>query len=213
MKLYKFRPLTNIERLLDIVLEERLYCAHFEDLNDPFEGVYLSRHHMPGWLGSAGTTVVRRKSVAALRGFEQVSRVCSLSASFADLRLWAHYADGHKGVAVEIDFTGHEADLFPIEYLTELPQHADQTVLGTPFADQILTKKTIHWEYENEHRILQSQPYYSVEGRVTAVLLGSRIDQKLKSLLSKAFGENVCLLETFINEQTLAIEIPSQDDA
>ncbi len=44
--------------------------------------------------------------------------------------LWAHYSDGHKGVAIEVDFAGYEADLFPVDYIVELPKYADFTVLG-----------------------------------------------------------------------------------
>lgn len=40
MKLYKFRSLDNIEFTFDILLNERLYCANYKDLNDPFEGIF-----------------------------------------------------------------------------------------------------------------------------------------------------------------------------
>lgn len=207
MKLYKFRPLNNLERLIDIVIQERLYCAPFDKLNDPNEGIYLGTHHVPGWLiGGCGTTIVQAKSASGLRNYEQLSRVCSLSASFSDLRLWSHYADGHKGVAVEIDFTGYETDLYPVEYIAALPQHPDYTVLGSPFPEQILTKKTTHWAYESELRLLQAEPYYSIEGRVTAVLLGTRVDANIKAHLRKVIRESIPLHETFINHHKLEVE-------
>ncbi len=34
----KFRPVEQLAHLLDIVVNERLYCEHYEALNDPFEG-------------------------------------------------------------------------------------------------------------------------------------------------------------------------------
>lgn len=212
MKLYKFRPLANLERLLDIVLHERLYCSPFDLLNDPMEGVYISKHLIPSWPPNSNSVeIIKKKNAAHLHDAQKLSRICSLSASFSDLRLWAYYADGHNGVAVEIDFNGHEADVYRVDYVESLPQYADHTILGTPFADQVLTKKTHHWNYEDEQRILQSDPYYSIEGRVISVLLGSRVDESSKRLLRKAFGERVPLLETDINENTLGVESQSKD--
>lgn len=42
------------------------------------------------------------KSISELPLFENKT-VCSLTASLSDIRLWSHYADGHTGVAIEID--------------------------------------------------------------------------------------------------------------
>lgn len=35
---FKYRPLDNFERFLDIVLKKRLYGALYHELNDPMEG-------------------------------------------------------------------------------------------------------------------------------------------------------------------------------
>ncbi len=207
LKLYKFRSLNNFKRVLDIILNERLHCAHFKDLNDPVEGVFLAVHHLPPvLLQSKGTVRQARACVSELRDVDAYSQVCSLSASFKDLRLWSYYADGHKGIAIEIDFTGHEADVLPVDYLTELPKYYSYTVLGTPFPDNVLRQKTIHWQYENEWRILQSAPYYSIEGRVASVLLGARISPDDKSLLDRVVPDHIPIIETKINETTLEVE-------
>ena len=42
MKLYKYRSLRrNLDFVLDILLNERLYCANYTALNDPLEGYYV----------------------------------------------------------------------------------------------------------------------------------------------------------------------------
>ena len=38
--LYKYRSLTNLKRLIEIVLESKLYASRYKELNDPMEGYY-----------------------------------------------------------------------------------------------------------------------------------------------------------------------------
>ena len=38
---YKFRSLNNIRYFLDILVNNRLYAARYDELNDPMEGAYL----------------------------------------------------------------------------------------------------------------------------------------------------------------------------
>ena len=183
MKLYKFRSFENLEFVLDIILNERLYCAHFSGLNDPFEGIYLAvSHYPPVFLQRLGTQRIDRKSVCELSEVYETSlfnRICSLSASIEDTRLWAHYADGHRGIAIEIDFSGNEDDLKLVRYPPKLKRYSN-TILGTPFPDEILSQKTPHWEHEKEFRIMQSEPYYPVSGRISGIYLGLRIsDQRM----------------------------------
>ena len=40
MKLYKFRSMHNQKRFLDILINKRLYMAHYNEMNDPMEGYF-----------------------------------------------------------------------------------------------------------------------------------------------------------------------------
>ena len=42
MILYKYRSLSNFEHVADIILNDRLYCPTYEELNDPFEGLFVA---------------------------------------------------------------------------------------------------------------------------------------------------------------------------
>jgi hypothetical protein len=155
MKLYKLRPLSNLERVLDIVLHERLYCASFQDLNDPFEGSFLGVFSLfpdEAWRAK-GTSFQKMQCVADLTEFEKYGRVCSLSESFKDVRLWSHYAEGHTGIAIELDFSKHTADASRVEYLKTLSSYPNHS-LGLPSPEKILLQKTVHWQHETEWRIL-----------------------------------------------------------
>ncbi len=109
MKLYKYRSLTNLEYTFDILLNERLHCAPYDQLNDPFEGLFFSVAHWGGMSGIvAGSMMPGRgygfvPTVKSPRSLSELTipggtRVCSLSASLSDVRLWSHYADGHKRI-------------------------------------------------------------------------------------------------------------------
>lgn len=201
------RSLENLEFVLDIILNERLYCSDFASLNDPLEGIYFSIPvpYFPNGLSSKNkASHVSQQTLTQLSEYKNFSRVCSLALSFEDIRLWSHYADSHRGVAIEIDFIDYETDVKQIEYLLKLKRYRN-TTLETPFPDEILSKKTIHWEHEKEFRIIQSDTYYAVPGRISAIYLGSRVDGDRKILLDKILPNNLPIYCTKINESHLAV--------
>ena len=38
--LYKYRPLENLERFFDIIIDKKLYGALYNEMNDPMEGYF-----------------------------------------------------------------------------------------------------------------------------------------------------------------------------
>ncbi|WP_146131717.1 DUF2971 domain-containing protein [Chromobacterium amazonense] len=109
MKLYKYKSLQNLWHVLDMIVNQRVYCAHWSELNDPLEGRYEI------YLGKKD---VRREKLIA-GGIEKAKsklRLTSLSADPANFLLWSHYADGHNGVALEIDMPDSHKNLFKVNY-------------------------------------------------------------------------------------------------
>ena len=106
MRVFKFKPSESIEHAMDIILSDRLYCANPADLNDPMECDMLSMCAPPR-KDRADETMKLMKELASQR--EGVAkalgklRVCCLSKSMADRLMWAHYADGFCGLAIELD--------------------------------------------------------------------------------------------------------------
>lgn len=195
----------QFEFVLDIVLNERLYCAHFSELNDPMEGMYVAVTCFRPF-PFPQRSVQHVSSISNLYEHEKYCRICSLSASFGDIRLWSNYADGHRGVVIEVDFEGHEKDVRCIDYLKELEKYGGSTILGGPFPQRILTHKTIHWEYENEFRILHPEAYYPISGRVTAIYLGQKVSEPHQVLLDKVVPEKIPIYWTRVNEANLLVE-------
>ncbi|MCW8831230.1 MAG: DUF2971 domain-containing protein [Gammaproteobacteria bacterium] len=118
MKLYKFRSLDNMDYALDIILNERLYCPEYSELNDPFEGLF--NQLMPGSFDSGfdngfSTSNKTISNVDELLADSYHTRVCSLTSDLHDVRLWSHYADSHRGIAIELDFTNRIDDVTEVK--------------------------------------------------------------------------------------------------
>ncbi|WP_439448966.1 DUF2971 domain-containing protein [Stenotrophomonas sp. ATs4] len=192
MKLYKFKGGGDALYTLDIAMNERLYCAKYRDLNDPFEGQFqtlINRNFLLGGLtmGKATFNVTIPMPVyAAIEEMdvlaEKPSRVCSLTTAWQDVRMWALYGDSSRGVAFEFEVDEAHAGLHRVEYLEALPEIATG-LLSDPTVEEILGRKTKHWEYEQEWRFISADEYVKANGMLTRVLIGSRASEALTAAL------------------------------
>ena len=213
MKLYKYRSLNNLEYTLDILLNERLHCAPYEKLNDPCEGLFLSVTRLGAGFGVspfasfpfAGTRTIKKPQSVSELHIPEHTRVCSLSASLNDVRLWSHYADGHTGIAIEIDFDALDKQLHQVEYVDQLREFGN-TALATPEPTEVLRLKTIHWSYEQEYRLIDKVDYFPITGRITGVYMGLRTSPLLQELLLRTLPEAIPVYTTKLNETSITVE-------
>ncbi len=207
MKLYKYRPLTNFEFVLDIALRQRLYCSTYNNLNDPFEGLFKERLRRSildshGIIPLVHTGFVHKSVEDMATG---IPRICSLSSSLNDVRLWSHYADGHKGVVFEIDFKGIESQVNEVKYSNDLPV-SSTSILGGGIPKEVLLCKTDHWEYEAEYRIFHDNDFFDITKRLTAIYFGFRIDESQHDLLMRILPEEIPKVKTKINRSKVIVE-------
>lgn len=211
MLLYKYRSFDALEHLLDILVHERLYCPHYFELNDPFEGMFQHVFYVgkngggPFNLIGPHTKQVSPGSVKDLLYSANQTRVCSLSSDVADVRLWSLYAGGHSGVAIEIDFSGLENEIHEVTYAPQLEEHSIG-LLSSPTAAEILSKKTHHWHYESEYRVIGEQPYFPVKGRIRRVLFGIRAAQERMDLLKQVVNGWYPIERVRLNVKTTKVE-------
>ena len=209
--LYKFKSLHNVEQVFDILQNQRLFCTKYSNLNDPFEGLFLATisRYAP-FLGDIRTLKTHKskipKRVDDLYAQLEHTKVCSLSANLNDVRLWSLYADSHKGIAIAIDFSGIESNLHKVKYSKELPEFGN-TLLGSPMPPEVLSRKTNHWEYEAEYRVIQDTNYYLINGRIKAVYTGQRISDFHIELLKKITPAEIPIYTTKLNTENVAIEL------
>lgn len=127
--------------------------------------------------------------------------ICSLSGTNDNLLLWAHYANKHNGICLglNVDKIWEMAkivaknkdviDLVKVDYSTDMPNiNFFEAMLkdDDDFNDvlQFIKTKSIHWDYENEHRVLyyhKSEQAFSFGPElVSEVILGCRMSSEDK---------------------------------
>lgn len=200
ISLFKFKSLKNIEHTLDIFLNERLHCAEYTELNDPFEGLFCQI-----FIGAFSNEFSNEFEVykKVIRKITDNLKICSLSRSLEDVRMWSFYADAHRGIVIEVDFSNFKKDCKKIGYLKGLPKFK-----SNPDPFKVLTKKTKHWEYESEYRIIQKEEYYPIKGRIKAVYIGNRIeynDVYLK-ILNKIIPQEIPIFKTNLDVNEIKIK-------
>lgn len=149
MKLYKLMSLRNRERIEVMCLRKSIYCAKRDELNDPLEGFYTS---------PSGRNTQERQATAEIRArinqAKHQVRICSLTNNPSDLLMWSHYADGHRGIAVELDVPADHKDLHEVRYEQQLMNVDVQAESPDCLLRHILTTKLAPWGYESEHRFI-----------------------------------------------------------
>ena len=121
----------------------------------------------------------------------------------SDVRLWSYYADGHKGIAIELEIREDEEHLHKVEYKDQLLETG--VGLLTRGSD-ILKTKTKHWEHEQEYRIITENTFYSVDGAIKAVYIGIRTSQADKELLTKILPSDIPVVETKLEAKSVTIK-------
>ncbi len=131
---------------LENVQRERLKVARIMDLNDPFE-------FLCGDLGDPKA----RKAFRAFKEYEsQRSGVLCFSKGWRNPLMWSHYADRHKGVALEFELHDdlpetmvYESNRFPFD----VPSILASGGFSEEHARRIYATKSAHWKYERELRV------------------------------------------------------------
>ena len=170
MKAYKFRSSSQWPFALDIIFNSRLYCSDWRNLNDPMEGMFVYSYR-----SSEGRDY--KEEVAQIIEKKKRLKLCSLSKTFDCHLLWAHYASGFDGLAIEVELPDHSPVVKTVEYRGvfasvsfDTPMPADRV------AEQVLSSKYQEWSYEQEVRVLQQDEWFKLSRPVSHVIAGHRMN-------------------------------------
>lgn len=201
------------ERFEQLLLHNQLWMSKVEAFNDPFEGqatyevpyvgVALRQQwerkfrHM-GFTSAQARAMVKSDDVArperlAVRGQRALDIVlskmgmCALSANPTSPLLWAHYAQSHTGVCVQLNPAADLDALLPtmVEYSEEYPVLRD--ILEPPEQRKVLPflRKSLDWAYEREWRLIEQGRANFLRAfkpsAMGAVILGLRMSEADKS--------------------------------
>lgn len=126
--------------------DRRLKIARIHELNDPFE-----------LFGAALAERAHRKNFKAFKDWvaDRYGLLC-FSRGWTNPVLWSHYADRHRGVALE--FWIHDDDISEINYtpnriLIDVENALRRGTFTKDEAFALATTKFKHWQYEDEVRV------------------------------------------------------------
>ena len=164
---YKYRSVGNFEYLADNLINQRFYCFPWSKLNDPMEGIFCAN--------------IKDKGHCSLQwGSEDSPRICSFSTDMSEIRMWAHYAQNHKGVAIEFSTS---KSLKKVRYNKSPPEFCEGVS-----KTNIMSNKLYQWKYENEWRYITFDPIETfLEGKITKVIFGIRTPDAIKEVI-----ESIC---------------------
>lgn len=173
MKAYKFRGADQIPFALDIMFNNRLYCADWRNLNDPVEGSFFYSH-------GADNENSYKKEVTRIIEEKKKLKVCSLSSTFDCHLLWSHYASGFSGLAIEVELPDQHPEIKVIDYRgvfasVSMERHRD----ASETAELILSSKYSEWSYEKEVRILKRGEWFELTSPVKRIICGHRMNPSM----------------------------------
>ncbi len=201
MKLYKYRSLQEFNFVTDILREQRFHTSSFFDLNDPMEGLFEYPR---------GT---KQKYIEAIVEGKRKLRICSFSKDRKNILLWAHYADGFKGICIEVDLREPQLEdmegyeIVTVEYSSQrvsFSNNARHIVDEMPRI--ILSKKSSVWKYEKEIRTLSRDEYIHDGVSIKSVLLGLRTPEILKEAIFRITPPDIPIFETYIGKSNEVVQ-------
>lgn len=188
--LYKYRSLENFKYFIDTILKNRLHAAQYQSLNDPMEGQYYC---FAKELGEENIEKLRKEKGKNLR-------ICSLSKTKSDTLMWAHYANGHRGVAIgiKIDKTKYIVKDVTYDGLPTIKQYFNSST-----AIEILRHKLESWTYEEEVRVFVKKKQF-IDVRIEKIITGVKMSNQDFSFISELIRRinpeiEIIKAETFMN--------------
>ncbi|MFN3137475.1 MAG: DUF2971 domain-containing protein [Allomuricauda sp.] len=227
MLVYKYRG-GNFERDLEAIEKNYYWAPTFDKLNDPCETFINTEPFksqtkiVANFLGKAKSSQFEDLQRALHNLFVTKKRgigIYSLSRTFKDELLWAHYANSHKGFCIEYDldslvnnYKSFEAYYFPVKYSRKPPSFTLSDINKT-HGDYIVKKivgfKSKRWGYEKEHRIVTGfygeQPY---EPKcLKSIFFGLNMkNQEKEKMMEMLKGRNIQFFQMVLNQNSYSFD-------
>jgi len=173
MLVYKYRGGNEeiFQRDISSIEKNYFWGSNIAELNDPWETIiksekFIQQSKSISWLFGKQSYKNLIKVHEALENLLSVNKkigIYSLSKTYSDELLWAHYANSHKGFCVEYDlnmlletFKTEKVFSFPVIYNKVPPEItiADVNIKNNGLIHKMCGFKSKRWEYEEEHRII-----------------------------------------------------------
>jgi hypothetical protein len=186
------------------MLESSIYMSSPNDFNDPYDSLICN--------------AISPTLNESLQKISSKYFVSCFSERWDSILMWSHYADHHKGICIQYDFTLKYRkkenviypDIHPVIYTNSVYKLSEGNNLSI-----CILKKAKDWKYEKEWRIIitneKGKPLImNIPTPISSILFGSRISEKKKKTiyhLSKKLNFNIFQTK-IVNDTFKIIRLP-----
>lgn len=183
MRAFKFRGDGDVERDLELILRNRLYCGTLDTFNDALEGEFVyscSREH----------EAEARRWAQRVRDEIAKWRVCALSGTYDSHALWGHYGAAFRGFAIEVGLPEGSRWVRRVQYQGPFAAVVyDGSRDPADVALEVLSSKEVEWGYEQEIRVFARESWFPLARPVRRVIAGHRMKEEHLELLTRVCRE------------------------
>lgn len=232
MLVYKYRG-GAFNRDLNSLKNDTFWASSTSQLNDPCEGL-INLEDFKQQLNHFKNILYQRSDKLSL--IEQILQniidmkdtklgIFSLSRTYSDELLWAHYADSHKGFCIEYDLEkllsrqNPKHRHFDVQYSNNIPNLDFSQLLDQTNPDILIKKmlgyKSQRWEYEQELRIItESQGINIYDYRaVKAIYFGLKTSKSAISKTMKTLqGRKIKYFQMHLKSNSFQFEAKPLED-
>jgi hypothetical protein len=173
LKLFKLKSFEGdgLLHVLDIVIHNRLYLSTCDYVNDVDEG---------SWKISDKRDQESIEIAGLVREIVDRQRFTCFVESINNPLMWAHYAGGFSGVALEYNLSQGSLDIRKIDYdgIPEVSVDQMRCIVSGNYTPQdvgILKSKAQCWDYEDEWRLYgKGDQLYVEDIKPESVIFGAR---------------------------------------
>ena len=220
MEAYKFRSIENLKRDLKSLVRNQIYAPKFIDLNDPFEGVYNEQ------ITNLVKSIEKIHSVnssAVIKNWEDVISyksflgIYSLSLTYSEELLWAHYASSYNGYCIEYDIdqlknnylTPKTVNKFLVDYQPKLSTITTHDIEQDNVLKKLYATKSRKWICEKEIRLIYDTS--SIKNYHPSALLsicfGMNLSKKHRQKIIKSLiNKNITFYEIYREPNSYKLE-------
>ena len=175
---YKYKNVNDIERLVNLLKEEKIWASRYSDLNDPMEWFFKSKD--------------QQFNQKVLDEYKGDVRICCLSKTSNYGLMWSMYSDDHRGVCLEIEINNCEnikenvniGSDYWVKYNVEYKNEPSEIKDGYPSIDEILKIKSPQWIHEQEVRFVKkSKENCYLKAKINRVFIGVRASAATKAII------------------------------
>jgi len=202
---YKYKGIEHIEHILDILINNRLFCAPPEALNDPMEGYFIK-----GVLTKEGKIDMRK--FRKLPEYWVDYGVVSLSECNDSYLMWSHYASGFRGLVIGVELLDEKVEC--MDYDKPMASELVSTLKEYNRVNRrSLLVKHFCWTYEKEWRILKEVDAHELVlgsycdlSRITTVICGHKMNDAIRIAIGYVCKElNIKVQKTEISDGQVKI--------